>query len=550
MGAGLFAQPPAGFSVPKEVIWEPDLEYSIAGGKGYRLSLDVVRPRESAKPLPAIVCIHGGGFRAGNREHYLPLCVRLAQHGYVAATVSYRLSPLYQFPSPLQDVKTAIRWLRANARRFNLDPDRIGVTGESAGGTLALFTGVTPDVPEFEGTGNLDQSSKVSCVVNYYGATDFTKSYGKSVDAAEVLPLFLGGDLDHERAAHQRASPLNWATPRAAPILTVHGTADPYVAYEQGVWITDRLHNAGAETELETIEGAGHGFKGADAERAERRMFEFFDQHLLPRKSDRELVVVDHGPAGEVFGISWPSGKILWRAPNARGRDVQALPDGHVLYTMDLTHRVVEIDRNRRVVWTYGAAEGLQVPVAAQRLRNGNTLICDSQQGKLVEVDRDQRVVWKYESPEIAGMRMRNCRRVETGDTAGDTLMAVEAAGKIIEIDSGGKLVWTFQTPGGAHRAPYQALRLANGNTIVGMADPGEVAEVDRSGKIVRSIGGGDHMDVRLGWVTGIEPNGDGGFLIADYLGRRIIEVNGEGHVQNQWSTGPRDIASISLVPK
>src|SRR5215470_12844191 len=102
LGAGLFAQPPAGFSVPKELIWEPDLEYSIAGGKGYRLALDVVRPREAANPLPAIVCIHGGGFRAGNREHYLPLCLRLAQHGYVAATVSYRLSPLYQFPSPLQ----------------------------------------------------------------------------------------------------------------------------------------------------------------------------------------------------------------------------------------------------------------------------------------------------------------------------------------------------------------------------------------------------------------------------------------------------------------
>jgi acetyl esterase/lipase len=547
-GAGLFAQPPAGFSVPKNLIWEPDLEYSIAGGKGYRLALDVVRPRDSANPLPVVVCIHGGGFRAGNREHYLPLCVRLAQHGYVAATVSYRLSPLYQFPSPVEDVKTAIRWLRANARRFNLDPARIGVTGESAGGTLTLFTALTPDVPELEGTGNLDQSSKVSCVVNYYGATDFTKSYGKSRDAADVLPLFLGGDLDHERVAHERASPLNWVTPRAAPVLTIHGTEDPYVAYEQAGWITERLRNAGVETELETIQGGGHGFDGANAEHAEQRMMEFFDRHLMPRKGDRELVVVDHGPAGEIFGLSWPAGKVLWRTPNARGRDVQALPDGHVLYTMDLTHRVVEMDRNRRVVWTYGAAEGLQVPVAAQRLHNGNTLIGDSQQGKLVEVDREGKVVWQYQSPEIAGMRMRNCRRVETGDTAGNTLMAVEAAGKIIEINPAGNVVWTFDTPGGKVRAPYQAIRLPNGNTLVGMAAPGEVAEVDHSGKVVRSIGG-EHMDIRLGWVTGIEPTPDGGVLIADYLGRRIIEVNREGRVQNQWSSGPRDMASLSLVP-
>jgi len=547
-GAGLFAQTPAKFSVPKDVIWEPDLEYSIAGGKGYRLALDVVRPREGTNPLPAIVCIHGGGFRAGNREHYLPLCLRLAQHGYVAATVSYRLSPLYQFPSPVEDVKAAIRWLRANARRFNLDPQRIGVTGESAGGTLTLFMGLTPDVAELEGTGNLDQSSRVTCVVNYYGATDFTKSYGKSRDAADVLPLFLGGDLEHERVAHERASPLNWVSPRAAPVLTIHGTEDPYVAYEQAGWITDRLRNAGVEAELETIQGGGHGFEGANAERAEQRMFDFFDRHLLPNKSDRELVVVDHGPAGEIFGLSWPAGKILWRAPNARGRDVQALPDGHVLYTMDLTHRVVEIDGSRRVVWEYGAAEGLEVPVAAQRLRNGHTLIGDSQQGKLVEVDRDGQVVWQYQSPEIAKMRMRNCRRVETGDTAGNTLMVVEAAGKIIEINPAGSVVWTFETPGGAHRAPYQALRLANGNTLVGMADPGEVAEVDRSGKILRSIGG-DHMDIRLGWVTGIEPTPDGGLLVADYLGRRIIEVSPEWHVRHEWSTGPRDIASISLVP-
>jgi len=548
LAVGLFAQPPAGFTVPKNLIWEPDLEYSIVGGKGQRLALDVVRPIESASPLPAIVCIHGGGFRAGDREHYLPLCVRLAQHGYIAATVSYRLSPMYQFPAPVQDVKAAIRWLRANARRFNLDPERIGVTGESAGGHLALFAGLTPDVPELEGSGsNLDQSSRVACVVNYYGPADFTKSYGKSVDAAEVLPLFLGGDLDHEREAHRRASPLNWVTPRAAPVLTIHGTADPYVAYEQAVWITERLQNAGVEAELETIQGGGHGFKGADADRAERRMFDFFDRHLLP-KSERELVVSDHGAAGEILGISWPSGKILWRTPNARGRDVQALPDGHVLFTMDLTHRVVEIDRSRRVVWTYGAAEGLQVPVAAQRLRNGNTLIGDSQQGKLVEVDRDGRVVWKYQSPEIGGMRMRNCRRVEAGDSAGNTLMAIEAAGKIIEINSAGNVVWTFEAPGGPRRAPYQALRLPGGNTVIGLADPGEVMEVDRSGKVLRSIGG-DHMDIRLGWVTGIEPVEDGGLLVSDYLGRRIIEVNREGRVRNEWSTGTRDIASISLAP-
>ena len=140
---------------------------------------------------------------------------------------------------------------------------------------------MTADVKEFEGDGaNRDQSSRVACVVNYYGPSDFTKSYGKSVDAAEVLPLFLGGDLQKARRQHVVASPLYWVTPHAAPTLCVHGTKDAYVAHEQAVWLVERLKAAEVEAELLTLEGAGHGFKGADAERAEKAMLAFFDRHL------------------------------------------------------------------------------------------------------------------------------------------------------------------------------------------------------------------------------------------------------------------------------
>ena len=153
--------------------------------------------------------------------------------------------------------------------------------GGSAGGHLAQFLGVTGDVKEFEGHGgNPKQSSKVACVVNYYGPSDFTKSYGKSVDAAEVLPLFLGGNLEKARPLHIRASPLYWVTPNAAPTLCIHGTEDKYVAHEQAEWIVDRLKAAGVEAELLTLEGAGHGFKGKDAETAEKAMIAFFDKHL------------------------------------------------------------------------------------------------------------------------------------------------------------------------------------------------------------------------------------------------------------------------------
>jgi len=265
--------------VPDTVVFERGIEYTNPDGQ--HLQFNLARPKEATGPLPVVLCIHGGGFRAGHRDGNNALCLKLAQRGFVAATVSYRLSPTYQFPAAVHDVKAAVRWLRANAAKYQIDPARIGVTGDSAGGHLAQFLGVTAGVKEFEGDGgNPGQSSSVTCVVNRYGPSDFTKSYAKSVDAAEVLPLFLGGDLQTALPRHIQSSPLNWVTPDAAPTLILHGTEDKYVAYEQGVWMRDRLQACGVEVELVTFEGAGHGFKGADAEKAEQAMFGFLERQL------------------------------------------------------------------------------------------------------------------------------------------------------------------------------------------------------------------------------------------------------------------------------
>ncbi|MEO8268221.1 MAG: alpha/beta hydrolase [Aureliella sp.] len=244
----------------------------------------MARPKDGKGPFPAIICIHGGGFRAGKRDGFDSLCIQLAEHGYVAVTVSYRLAPKYQFPAAVHDVKAAVRWLRASASKYNIDPKRIGATGGSAGGHLAQFLGVTSGVDEFEGDGDfLDYSSAVNCVVNFYGPSDFTKSYGASVDAAEVLPLFLGGNLEQQWKRHIEASPLYWVTPNAAPTLCIHGTKDSYVAHEQAVWLIDRLQAADVEATLMTIEGADHGFSGATPEvlaQIENARIEFFDRHL------------------------------------------------------------------------------------------------------------------------------------------------------------------------------------------------------------------------------------------------------------------------------
>ncbi len=225
-------------AAPEDVIFKTGIEYANPEGAS------ATRPgsaQEGRWPVPRVVCIHGGGFRAGK-----PRGLRRAVHPPGRAGLRRRhgqLPPGAEVSVPGRDprVKAAVRWLRANATKYQIDPDRIGVTGGSAGGHLAQFLAVTADVKEFEGDGgNADQSSRVACVVNVYGPSDFTKSYGKSVDAAEVLPLWLGGDLEKARAKHIRASPLNWVTPNAAPTLCIHGTEDKYVAHEQAVWMIDR----------------------------------------------------------------------------------------------------------------------------------------------------------------------------------------------------------------------------------------------------------------------------------------------------------------------
>ncbi len=263
---------------PSKSTFEIGVEYSNPDDQ--HLAMNIAQPAGTTGLRPAILCIHGGGFRAGKRESYDGLCQQLAERGYVAATTSYRLAPKYQFPAAIHDVKAAVRFLRANATKYQIDPDRIGVVGGSAGGHLAQFLGVTGGVAQFEGDGgNPGVSSRVSCVVNFYGPSDFTKSYGKSVDAAEVLPLWFGGDLSTKLRQHQIGSPLNWVTPEAAPTILIHGTEDKYVAFEQAEWMLARYQQVGAEVEILKLEGAGHGFQGSDADKANAAMFEFFDKH-------------------------------------------------------------------------------------------------------------------------------------------------------------------------------------------------------------------------------------------------------------------------------
>jgi acetyl esterase/lipase len=266
------------------VVVEHDIEFS--NPQDQHLKLDLTRPSKIEGLAPAIVCIHGGGWAFGSKESWDGVCEQLALRGYVAVSVSYRFAPKYKFPDQVNDAKAAVRWLRANSARLKIDPKHLGAVGDSAGGHLSMMLGTTGEEKEFDGDHeNSGISSRVQCVVDFYGPADFTRSYGMSPEVDKLYRQFMDVDLEHGRRQHVLASPMYWVTPDSAPMLLIHGTKDQLVSYQQAIWMRDRLKAAEVEVELLTIEGGGHGLGGDDLQRAHNAMFAFFDKHL---KSDKE----------------------------------------------------------------------------------------------------------------------------------------------------------------------------------------------------------------------------------------------------------------------
>jgi acetyl esterase/lipase len=524
--------------VPSDVIIERNVAYaSIPHDK---LAMDIVRPK-AAGQYPGIVMIHGGGFSGGRRDSYLPLAIRLAQNGYVAATVSYRLAPMFQFPLPLHDVKSAVRFLRANAVKYGIDGTRMGAIGVSAGATWAQFLAVSRNVGSLEGNGpHKDQSSSVDCAVSFYGRSDMRRAYEGSRNAAEALPPLLGGDRNHALDAHLRASPLSWVNPDSAPVLAIHGTQDLNVPYEQSLFLIERLKSVGVAAELETIAEAGHGFKGADEERAFARTLNFLNRKLKPELVEtRRIVVTDHGPGGEILGLAWPSGRVLWRRPNHRGTEVSVLSNGHVLYIEDPKGVVTELDEAQKVFWQYKSS-GASL-VSAQRLPNGNTLLVDDVATRVFEVAPDGQVVWSIEKPEYEGLAMRRARR----SVAGTTVVAVQKAGLILELDATGNVVKRWEFPG---RMPAHAMPLADGSMLIGLAGPGEVRLVGADGKI-KAVFGGANDAARMAWTSGFAPLAGGGLLVSDYMGGRIVEFDSAGRIVHQLKNLSWAMTSVGVLP-
>jgi acetyl esterase/lipase len=278
-----FALPVAAMAANGPAVRE---ETDIVFGKGgdSDLKLDLAMPADGAGPFPAVVCIHGGGWVGGKRQEMSQTIRTLAGLGYVAVSPDYRLATTNaRFPAQVEDCKAAVRFLRANAKEYNIDPDHIGAVGFAAGGHLACMLGVTNKDDGLDGAGgNADASSRVQAVVSFFGPTDLTaKDWGLEVSARNLTPL-LGGTLEEKPEAYRKASPLTYAGKNAAPLLLFHGAVDKIVPVDQSRRLAEKITSAGGAAQLIVVEGEGHGFRPEKLLQCLGKMVTFFDERLKP----------------------------------------------------------------------------------------------------------------------------------------------------------------------------------------------------------------------------------------------------------------------------
>jgi acetyl esterase/lipase len=271
--------------VPPGVTPHRDLAYVADGHE--RQKLDLFVPAGADGPLPLIIWIHGGGWQTGDKDGCPPLRNGFTARGYAVASINYRLSGQAVFPAQIEDCKAAIRWLRAHAEEYRLDPHRFGVWGSSAGGHLAALVGTSGDVEAFTVGGHLDQSSRVQAVCDYFGPTDFvvfvtTPGYERHATASSPEAKLLGGPVAENQDRAARASPITYVSRDDPAFLIVHGDEDPTVPINQSQLLHAALEQAGVETHFHTIEAAGHG-QGFGGPEIEPLVGGFFDRVLKAR---------------------------------------------------------------------------------------------------------------------------------------------------------------------------------------------------------------------------------------------------------------------------
>jgi acetyl esterase/lipase len=249
----------------------------------WEAKLDVYTPRATG-PHPTLLHIHGGGWVGGSRESVILRALPFLEMGFAVVNVSYRLGQVAQAPAAVEDCLCALRWIIRNAKEYGFDVSRIVVSGYSAGGHLALTTGMVPASAGMDRQCPGTEELKVAAIVNWYGITDVADL----LEGANLRPYavqWLGSRPDRVDAA-KRVSPLTYVRAGLPPIMTIHGDADPTVPYAHATRLRDSLKKAGVATELVTIPNGRHGnFPLPDQLRALEAVRTFLTTHGVLRRS-------------------------------------------------------------------------------------------------------------------------------------------------------------------------------------------------------------------------------------------------------------------------
>lgn len=258
--------------------------------------LDIYLPENGDGPFPVILSIHGGAFKAGDKgDRQLKPMLEGLNHGYAVVSVNYRLSPEAKFPAQIFDVKAAVRWIRANANQYKLDPDKIAAWGGSAGGHLSALLGTSGDVSALEdlGLGNSKQSSRVQLVVDWFGPTDFLKMDEQLLESKVKNPQIhavsdspeselIGKNLEDAPELVKAANPETYITRDDPPFFIQHGLTDQLVPYQQSVNLAEKLQNELGKEKvlLKLFPETGHGGPAFFTEANLRDIFSFLDSYL------------------------------------------------------------------------------------------------------------------------------------------------------------------------------------------------------------------------------------------------------------------------------
>jgi acetyl esterase/lipase len=276
-------------TLPQGFTAEYDVKY-IPNGDGAQ-SLDIYYPeKEPEKPLPLLIWIHGGAWIAGSKSE-MPYLSQLTR-GYVLASIEYRFSQKALFPAQIQDCQAAIRWLRANAKKYHIDPEHIGVGGGSAGGHLAALVGTSGGKKVFPAIGDTkDESDRVQAICDVYGPSDFWTVVKQADEDKNVKNIFdwnksdpysklIGAKLGVDKEKCDAVSPVHYVSKDNPPFLILHGDRDTLVPFAQSVELADRLTKAGVTVTLQKLPGAGHGGQAFGLPAVTKLTTSFFDKHL------------------------------------------------------------------------------------------------------------------------------------------------------------------------------------------------------------------------------------------------------------------------------